>query len=122
MRRINWQATVTKRALMVIYDIIAVNLAYIIAQLSINTVFNEASIDVWISIFAQRAIPVTLIFFVLLNAFKVYISMWEYAGIKELSNICAAVLIGGLSSVAIDLAMTEVGLAMAQIDRGCLSI
>ena len=100
MRRINWQATVTKRALMAIYDIIAVNLAYIIAQLSINTVFNEASIDVWISIFAQRAIPVTLIFFVLLNAFKVYISMWEYAGIKELSNICAAVLIGGLSSVA----------------------
>lgn len=122
MRRINWQATVTKRALMAIYDIIAVNLAYIIAQLSINTVFNEASIDVWISIFAQRAIPVTLIFFVLLNAFKVYISMWEYAGIKELSNICAAVLIGGLSSVAIDLAMTEFGLAMAQIDRGCLSI
>ena len=122
MGRINWQATVTKRIMMVAYDLIAVNLAYILAQLSINTVFNEASFDVWVSIFAQRAIPVTLVFLILLNAFKVYISMWEYAGIRELSNICAAVLIGGLSSVAIDLAMTEFGLAMAQIDRGCLSI
>lgn len=122
MGRINWKATVTKRVLMVVYDLVAVNLAYILAQLSINTVFNEASFDVWAAIFAQRAIPVTIVFFMLLNAFKVYISMWEYAGIKELSNICSAVLIGGLSSVAIDLAMTEFDMAMSQIDRGCLSI
>lgn len=121
MRRINWKDMFTKQVLMAIYDVIAVNLAYIIAQISINAVYNEASIQIWTRIFAERFLPVTIVFFMLLNAFRVYSSMWEYAGIRELANVCAAIFIGGLSGVAIDISMARFGFAMAEIDRGCLS-
>ncbi|MBQ8576286.1 MAG: polysaccharide biosynthesis protein [Clostridia bacterium] len=121
MRRINWKDMFTKQVLMATYDIIAVNLAYVIAQLSIHAVYEEASIETWLTIFGERFLPVTIVFFMLLNAFRVYSSMWEYAGIRELSNIVAAVFIGGLSSVAIDISMARFGFAMAVIDRGCLS-
>lgn len=121
MRRINWKDMFTKQVLMVIYDVVAINLAYVIAQLSLNAVFEEASIEIWTRIFAERFLPVTIVFFMLLNAFRVYSSMWEYAGIRELANIGASIFIGGLSSVAIDIVMAHTGLTMSVIDRGCLS-
>ncbi len=121
MRRINWRDMFTKQVLMAVYDIVAINLAYIVAQLSIHVVYQEASIEVWSQIFVERFLPVTAVFFLLLNAFRVYSSMWEYAGIRELANIVASVSIGGLSSVAIDIVMAKFGLTMAEISRGCLS-
>lgn len=122
MRRINWKDMFTKKVLMAIYDTVAVNLAYIIAQFSIHMVYQEASIDIWVRIFAERFLPVTFVFVMLLNAFRVYSSMWEYAGIRELVNVCSAVFIGGLSSVAIDIALAKFGFSMAELDRGCLSV
>ncbi|MBR6531159.1 MAG: polysaccharide biosynthesis protein [Clostridia bacterium] len=122
MRRINWKDMFTKQVIMAIYDIVAINLSYIVAQFSIHVMYEEASLETWAAIFAQRFIPVTIVFFMLLHAFRVYASMWEYAGIRELVNVCSAISIGGLASVAIDIAMAKFGFAMSEINRGCLSI
>lgn len=122
MKRINWKDMFTKQVLMVIYDVIAVNLSYFLAQLSVTTMMGDDNIGFWLRIFAERALPVTLVFFMLLNAFRVYSSMWEYAGIRELSNICASVFIGGLSSVAIDIAMSSFGFSISEVKNGCFSM
>ncbi len=122
MKRINWKGMFTKQVLMVLYDIVAVNLSYFLAQLSLSTVTGDSDIAFWIQIFAERALPVTIVFFMLLNAFRVYSSMWEYAGIRELSNICASVFIGGLSSVAIDIAMSSFGFSVSKLQNGCFNM
>lgn len=122
MKRINWKDMFTKQVLMVIYDIVAINLSYFLAQLSLTTVTGDGDIAFWVKIFAERALPVTIVFFMLLNAFKVYSSMWEYAGIRELSNICASVFIGGLSSVAIDIAMSSFGFSISEVQNGCFNM
>ncbi|MBP3939552.1 MAG: polysaccharide biosynthesis protein [Clostridia bacterium] len=122
MKRINWKDMFTKQVLMVLYDIAAVNLSYFIAQLLMLPVIENNNISFWVKLFAERSIPVTIVFFLLLNAFRVYASMWEYAGIRELTNICTAVFIGGLSSVAIDIAMSNFGFSMSEVKNGCLSM
>ncbi len=122
MKRINWKDMFTKQVLMVLYDIVAVNLSYFLAQLSLSTVTGNSNIDFWMKVFAERALPVTIVFFMLLNAFRVYSSMWEYAGIRELSNICASVFIGGLSSVAIDIAMSSFGFSISEVPNGCFNM
>lgn len=122
MKRINWKDMFTKQVLMVLYDIVAVNLSYFLAQLSLSTVTGDGDIAFWIKIFAERALPVTIVFFMLLNAFRVYSSMWEYAGIRELSNICASVFIGGLSSVAIDIVMSSFGFSISKVPNGCFNM
>ncbi len=121
MRRINWRDMLTKQVLMGFYDIVVVNVSYGIAQFFINLVYQEASFETWLQIFTERSLPVTVVFVMLLNAFRVYSSMWEYAGIRELSNISASVIIGGLASVAIDISMAKFGFTMSEIGRGCLS-
>ncbi len=122
MKRVNWKDMFAKQVLMAVYDIIAVNFSYILAQITLNFLGSGEESIVWVKIFAERALPVTLVFFVLLYAFRVYSSMWEYAGIKELTNICGAVFIGGLSSVAIDIAMSYFGFSMSEVNGGCFNI
>ena len=122
MKRINWKDMFTKQVLMVIYDAIAVNVSYFIAQISVMSMLGDVDWSLWSRVFMERSLPVTLVFFMLLNAFKVYSSMWEYAGIRELSNIVAAAFIGGLSSVAIDIAMSYFGFSMSQVQGGVFSI
>lgn len=122
MKRINWKDMFTKQVLMVLYDIVAVNLSYFLAQLSLSTLTENSNIDFWMKVFAERALPVTIVFFMLLNAFRVYSSMWEYAGIRELSNICASVFIGGLSSVAIDIVMSSFGFSISKVPNGCFNM
>ncbi len=122
MKRIDWKNMFTKQVLMAIYDIIAVNLSYILAQVTLNLLGLGVEPNIWIKVFAERALPVTFVFFVLLYAFRVYSSMWEYAGIKELTNICLAVFIGGLSSVAIDITMSFFGLTVSQMEKGHLNM
>ncbi len=122
MKRIDWKDMLTKQVIMVIYDVLAVNFSYVLAQITLNSLGTGSEPIIWIRIFLERALPVTFVFFILLYAFRVYSSMWEYAGIKELTNICGAVFIGGLSSVAIDIAMSYFGFSMSQIDGGCFNM
>ena len=115
---VDFKSAYVKRIIMAIYDIIAINFSYILAIWISGTYTLEQSI---VSILLQRAIPVTAIFIVLFYAFRIYHSMWEYAGIKELLNIVSAVLIGGLTSVAVDIVMSSFNLASSSLKYGCFS-
>ncbi len=102
----------TKKIIMIIYDIIVVNLSVILAALVENIEFNG------VLALAQRSLPVTLIFLFLYKVSEVYKSMWEYAGTKELFKIFGATIMGGLSSIAVDLIMSNFGLAISNVEGG----
>ncbi len=93
----------TKQILMLIYDVLVINVSYIFTQLLIEKTLTETDL----MFFGQRAVPVTLVFLLLFFSFRIYSSMWEYAGIKELVNIGLACGIGGLSTIAIDIVLRK---------------
>lgn len=101
-----------KKASMVIYDIIAINLAYFIAAYLEGIVIND-----WLALI-ERSIPVTAVFIILYYAFGIYRSMWEYAGSRELVNIGAATVLGGLSGIAIDIIMSYFGFELSDLNGG----
>lgn len=102
----------TKRLIMMIYDIIVINLSFILTAFIEDIKFNG-----FVAIL-QRSIPVTLVFLVLFATFEVYKSMWEYAGTKELSKIFGATVIGGITSIAIDIIMSNFGFEVSNISGG----
>lgn len=112
MRKPDIRSAFLKSILMMIYDIFAINLSYILVMLMGN---GQKNMDViW-----QRAIPVTAVFIVLYYAFKIYSSMWEYAGLKEVLNVAVATIIGGISGLAIDIIMSKFHLASSMLQNGC---
>lgn len=96
MKKVDFKSAGIKSALMMLYDVFAVNFAYIFVMFIGSGQHNMDAI--W-----QRALPVTAIFIVLYYAFKIYSSMWEYAGIREVWNVALATIIGGISGIAVDL-------------------
>ena len=97
---------------MMLYDVFAVNFAYIFVMFIGSGQHNMDAI--W-----QRALPVTAIFIVLYYAFKIYSSMWEYAGIREVWNVALATIIGGISGIAVDLILSSIGVAASKLNNGC---
>lgn len=97
---------------MMLYDVFAVNFAYIFVMFIGSGQHNMDAI--W-----QRALPVTAIFIVLYYAFKIYSSMWEYAGIREVWNVALATIIGGISGIAVDLILSSIGGAASKLNNGC---
>ncbi len=112
MKKVDFKSAYVKSILMTVYDVIAVNLSYVLVMLLSNGQKNAGAL-------LERAIPVTAIFIILFYAFKVYQSMWEYAGLREVANIAIATLIGGISGVAVDLIMSSLGLATSSLNNGC---
>lgn len=117
MKKVDWRNMFTKQILMLIYDVFAVNFSYILTQ---RLIFGELN-DVDIDVFIQRAIPLSVIFILLFYAFRIYSSMWEYAGTRELRNILIATGLGGFTSVAIDVTMSRFNLASAKLENGCFT-
>lgn len=112
MRKPDIRSAFLKSILMMIYDIFAINLSYTLVMLMGN---GQKNMDViW-----QRAIPVTAVFIVLYYAFKIYSSMWEYAGLREVLNVAVATIIGGISGLAIDIIMSKFHLASSMLQNGC---
>ena len=101
-----------KKASMVIYDIIAINLAYFIAAYLEGIVIND-----WLAL-TERSIPVTAVFILLYYSFGIYRSMWEYAGSRELISISSATVLGGLSGIAIDIIMSYFGFKLSDLMGG----
>ena len=97
---------------MMLYDVFAVNFAYIFVMFIGSGQHNMDAI--W-----QRALQVTAIFIVLYYAFKIYSSMWEYAGIREVWNVALATIIGGISGIAVDLILSSIGGAASKLNNGC---
>ncbi|HAS37918.1 MAG TPA: nucleoside-diphosphate sugar epimerase [Ruminococcaceae bacterium] len=112
MKKPDIKSAFIKSILMMLYDIFAINLSYILVMLMSN---GQKNMDViW-----QRAIPVTAVFIVLYYAFKIYSSMWEYAGLKEVLNVAVATIIGGISGLAIDIIMSKFHFASSTLQNGC---
>lgn len=103
-----------KSFILCVYDMIAVNVAFILAMLAVGETNR------W-DVMLERAIPVTAVFTMLFFAFSIYSSIWKYAGVREVVNAFIAVVIGGLSSVAIDIIMSYFGLASSNLKNGCFS-
>ncbi len=112
MKKVDLKSALAKSLIMILYDILAVNLSYFLIM-SIGN--GQRSTEV----FMQRSIPVTAVFITLYCAFSVYSSMWQYAGHREVFNIVIATVIGGISSVAIDLIMSSLGFAASSLKNGC---
>ncbi len=112
MKKVDFRSAFIKSTLMMLYDIFAVNFSYIFVMLLGGGQQNMSAI--W-----QRALPVTLIFIVLYHAFKIYSSMWEYAGIREVWNVALATVIGGISGIAVDLILSSIGGAASELKNGC---
>ncbi len=106
-----------KKALMIIYDIFAVNFSYfIVALLDTNGYTDDAK-----SALLERMLPVSIVFIVLYFAFGIYKSMWEYAGSKELLNLGIATGTGGIISISIDIIMSYLKFSQAKLDNGTFS-
>lgn len=83
------------RAMLVIFDIIAVNLAYFAAltiRFYVNYEFNEWAL-VYIPAFIKLAPGYTLFCLVVFGVFKLYNSRWRYAGLGDLNRILMASLV-----------------------------
>lgn len=117
MKKIDWKNVLTKKILMLLFDIVAVNAAYMLTQLMVFDTLTELDL----LIFAQRFVPVTVVFAILFYSFRIYSSMWEYAGIRELVSVATAVGIGGLASVAVDLSMARLGFAAKAMENGAFT-
>ena len=112
MKKVDFKSAGIKSALMMLYDVFAVNFAYIFVMFIGSGQHNMDAI--W-----QRALPVTAIFIVLYYAFNIYSSMWEYAGIREVWNVALATIIGGISGIAVDLILSSIGGAASKLNNGC---
>lgn len=112
MKKVDFKSAGIKSVLMMLYDVFAVNFAYIFVMFIVSGQHNMDAI--W-----QRALPVTAIFIVLYYAFKIYSSMWEYAGIREVWNVALATIIGGISGIAVDLILSSIGGAASKLNNGC---
>lgn len=112
MKKVDLKSAFMKSLIMILYDIFAVNLSYFLVMIIGN---GQNSTEA----FLQRSIPVTAVFITLYYAFRVYSSMWQYAGLREVFNIVIATVIGGISSVAIDLIMSSLGFAANSLKNGC---
>lgn len=103
MKKVDWKNILTKQILMVIYDVIVINISYLFTEFLLEDAITLETLQ----LFGQRAIPATLVFLLLFFSFRIYSSMWEYAGIKELINIAMACGLGGLSTVAVDIVIRK---------------
>lgn len=112
MKKVDFKSAGIKSVLMMLYDVFAVNFAYIFVMFIGSGQHNMDAI--W-----QRALPVTANFIVLYYAFKIYSSMWEYAGIREVWNVALATIIGGISGIAVDLILSSIGGAASKLNNGC---
>ena len=83
------------KAMLVIFDIIAVNLAYfaaLVIRFYVNYEFNEWAL-VYIPAFIKLAPGYTLFCLVVFGVFKLYNSRWRYAGLGDLNRILMASLV-----------------------------
>ncbi len=93
--------------LLIIYDVLAVNLSYLIA-LWLRFDCHYSSIPDKYLIPAFEIIPVhTIIMITALSVMKLYQSVWRYASVPELFRIFVVSSIGGITQIAVSLTLFE---------------
>jgi FlaA1/EpsC-like NDP-sugar epimerase len=93
---------VSKKFLLYLLDFLAVIIAYVLAN---YMQYNSISADVFGLIIVPmffRLLIVACVYLLVFKLFRLYDSVWQYAGIYELSQCVMAVIMGSILSVAID--------------------
>lgn len=90
----------TRRLALVVLDILAVNLAFLIVS-AINYPKEELYSVVFPALMG-RALYTSVIFVLIHAFFGLYNSLWEYAGVHELFRCAGAAVLGTLTSLGID--------------------
>lgn len=93
------------KLLLVVFDAIAVNVAFIIAIILINPPNDSSIISGIITIVFTgffRFVLVTAAYLVVFKIFGLYDNVWKYAGVYELFQCVFAAIMGGVLSVGID--------------------
>jgi len=92
----------TAKILLYAIDAVAINLAYFIAIFLQYYSSYQDSFLLIISGLLVRSIIVTIGYLAIFKLFNLYDSIWQYAGVYELFQCVAAVIIGGILSIGID--------------------
>ncbi|MBR6634424.1 MAG: hypothetical protein IKL41_02210, partial [Clostridia bacterium] len=90
----------TRRLALVVLDILAVSLAFLIVS-AINYPKEELYSVIFPALMG-RALYTSLIFVLIHGFFGLYNSLWEYAGVHELLRCAGAAVLGTLTSLGID--------------------
>lgn len=90
----------TRRLALVVLDILAVNLAFLLVS-AINYPKEELFSVVFPALIG-RALYTSVIFVLIHGFFGLYNSLWEYAGVHELFRCAGAAVLGTLTSLGID--------------------
>lgn len=93
-------AITTRRLVLVILDILAVNLAFLIVS-AINYPKEELFSAVFPAL-VGRALYTSVIFVLIHGFFGLYNSLWEYAGVHELFRCAGSAVLGVLTTLGID--------------------
>lgn len=90
----------TRRLALVVLDILAVNLAFLIVS-AINYPKEELYSVIFPALMG-RALYMSVVFVLIHGFFGLYNSLWEYAGVHELFRCAGAAVLGTLTSLGID--------------------
>ncbi len=101
-------AITTRKLALVVLDILAVNLAFLIVS-AINYPKEELYSVVFPALMG-RALYTSAIFALIHGFFGLYNSLWEYAGVHELFRCAGAAVLGTLTSLGIDTVLDRLGM------------
>lgn len=86
-----------RKLYLIILDIVLINIAFYIAlYLRFEGVIEEQYLQVYL----QNAIAITIIKVIVLDYFKLYKSLWEYASIEELAKIVIAAIVSNTAVIS----------------------
>ncbi len=106
----------SKTLLLYAVDALAVNAAFVIALVLNNAGAFGSTVSYIVSMMGSiylRMILVTIGYIFMFKLFGLYDSIWQYAGIFELSQCVAAVIMGGILSTGIDKIGNVIGLPIS---------
>lgn len=93
---------VSKKLLLYLFDALAVNISYILANYMQYNSSNSNVFGTIISPMTIRLFIATFIYLLVFKLFGLYDSVWQYAGIYELSQCVMAVIMGSIVIIGVD--------------------
>jgi FlaA1/EpsC-like NDP-sugar epimerase len=84
-------------AILLIVDILIINISYIASLLlRFDFEIDQPHFEIWLTVYAENILPITLITVASFAVCGLYTSMWRYAGTEELFKIVLAAVLATL--------------------------
>ncbi|NLX93184.1 MAG: hypothetical protein GXZ02_04865, partial [Clostridiales bacterium] len=93
------------KLLLYVFDVVAVNIAFVIAIILINPSNYTSIVSGIVSLISARIVRfvlVTIAYLLVFKIFGLYDNVWKYAGFYELFQCVLAAIMGGVLSVGIE--------------------